>query len=288
MMKKGLLILMVIFAGVGFIRPTAASAYNFGDFKSETLVSKAWSALKAEDLEGVLAYTNKCLELYAEEAQKMQATLDDYPEGENEEIFAYWALNDVATALFIQGEAYRRADMEEEALAVFKKLVEEYTYGQAWDTNGWFWKPAEAAKEKMAMIDSGSTLDFGDYSSSFLTTQAWKTLEDVQDADSAVFAYTNKVLNLYEDKAQEMQASLDEYPWQSRKVIFNYWALNDVGTSLYIQGEAYKRIGETQRAKEAYQKLIDDYYYAQAWDPQGWFWKPAEAAQEALDDLGEI
>ena len=38
----------------------------------------------------------------------------------------------------------------------------------------------------------------------------------------------------------------------------------------------------------AYQKLVDQYYYAQCWDPKGWFWKPAEAAQQALDELGEI
>ncbi len=287
-MKKAFLVLMVMVAGVGFLNPTSAVAYNFGDFKSETLVSKAWAALKAEDLEGVLVYTNKCLELYAEEAKKMQASLDDYPEGANEDIFAYWALNDVATALFIQGEAYRRADKKEEAMEAFKKLVDEYTYGQAWDTNGWFWKPAEAAKEKMAMLDSGSVLDFGDYSSSFLTTQGWKTLDDVEDENSAVFTYTNKVLSLYEDKAKSMQESLNEYPWQSREVIFNYWALNDVGTSLFIQGQAYKKIGKNKEAREAYEKLINDYFYAQSWDPQGWFWKPAEAAHEALDEIGEI
>ena len=51
-----------------------------------------------------------------------------------EEIFAYWALNDVATALFIQGEAFRRANMEDESVEVFYKLINEYTYGQTWDT----------------------------------------------------------------------------------------------------------------------------------------------------------
>jgi hypothetical protein len=31
--------------------------------------------------------------------------------------------------------------------------------------------------------------------------------------------------------------------------------------------------------------LIDEFSYAQCWDPQGWFWKPAEAAAEKVDDL---
>ena len=112
-----------------------------------------------------------------------------------------------------------------------KKVVEEYSYGQAWDTNGWFWKPAEAAKEKMAMIDSGSILDFGDYSSAFVVGQAWKTLSDGK-FDVAI-TYCDKVLEMYEEKAVEMQGSLTEYPWQSKEQIFHYWALNDVWNSSF-------------------------------------------------------
>ncbi len=270
-------------ATVGFVSPKMALAYNFGDFRSTTLTTKAWEALKQKDTEAVLAYTNKCLELYAEQAVKMQGELTGYPEGENEKIFAYWALNDVATSLFIQGEAYRRDEMKEEAKAVYKKLLEEYSYGQAWDTNGWFWKPAEAAKEKLAMIDSGAFFDFGDYSSSFLTGQAWKELP--KDNTDAVITYTDKVIELYEEQAKQMQGSLTEYPWQSKEQIFNYWALNDVGTSLFVRGEALKKAGKMDEAKIAYKKLVDEYFYAQCWDPQGWFWKPAEAAQQALDEI---
>ena len=286
-MKRVLISFMLCCFTLSMILPSIAMAYNFGDFRSETLVTKAWGALKEEDLEAVLAYTNKCLELYADQARKMQDSLEDYPKGENEEIFAYWALNDVATALFIQGEAFRRANMEDESIEVFYKLINEFSFGQAWDANGWFWKPAEAAREKLAMIDSGQFLDFGDYSSAFLTSQAWKVLSNVDKEGDAVFTYCNKVFSLYNEKAKEMQDSLTEYPWQSRDHIFRYWALNDVGTCYFIIGEAYKKIGDNEKAIESYQKLIEDFYYAQCWDPNGWFWKPAEAAQEALDKLSE-
>ncbi|VAW15972.1 hypothetical protein MNBD_BACTEROID05-991 [hydrothermal vent metagenome] len=283
-MKKGALILALILAGVSFVNPSQAIAYNFGDFRSETLTTKAWGALNSSDIEGVLAFTNKNLELYGEQAKGMQDSLDSYPEGGNDEIFGYWALNDVATSLFIQGEAYRQADMKAEAKEVYEKLINDYTFGQAWDTKGWFWKPAEAAKEKLVMLESGSNLDFGDYSSSFLTTQAWKSLSD--DDVKLVASYADKVLDLYEGKAKEMQSGLTEYPWESKEKIFSFWALNDVGTSLYIKGESLKRAGKNDEAKVAFKALVDNYYYAQCWDPQGWFWKPAEAAQQALDELG--
>ncbi|HBG62100.1 MAG: hypothetical protein A2306_06105 [Omnitrophica WOR_2 bacterium RIFOXYB2_FULL_38_16] len=283
-MKKIFIVTLLLMASFGFVSPKAAMAYNFGDFRSVTLTTKAWEALNQKDTEAVLAYTNKCLELYAEQAIKMQSELTDYPQGKQDEIFSYWALNDVATSLFIQGEAYRRADMKEEAKAVYKKLMTEFTYGQAWDTNGWFWKPAEAAKEKLAMIDSGSVIDFGDYSSAFITGQAWRALPDGDVA--TISLYTDKVVELYGEKARTMQDSLTEYPWQSREQIFNYWALNDVGTSLFIKAEALKKAGKVDEAKKVYKELIDKYFYSQCWDPQGWFWKPAEAAQQALDEMG--
>lgn len=260
-------------------------AYNFGDFRSSTLTAKAWEALEQGDIEAVLAYTNKCLELYAEQAQKMQSSLTEYPTGKNDEIFAYWALNDVATSLFIQGEAYRRAKMMDEAKEVFQKLVDEYTYGQCWDPKGWFWKPAEAAQEKLTLIESGSSVDFGNSTSQELTTKAWGVLSENRLDD--VLAYTNKCINQYGSKAKDMQSSLSEYPWESKEKIFSYWALNDVGTCLFIQGEAYQNAGKLEEAKQAYQKLIDEYSFAQCWDPQGWFWKPAEAAQQKLDQLGK-
>ncbi len=282
-MKKWVLILTLFMGSMGLLHPTVTEAYNFGDFRSETLISKAWAALNEGDIEAVLAYTNKTLELYADQAKKMQASLDAPAGGSKEKVFSYWALNDVATGLFIQGEAYRRKKMFDEAKTAFQKLIDEYSFGQTWDNGGWFWRPAEAAKEKLEMIASGSTLEFGDYSSSYITSQAWRALRD-GDIE-AVLAYTQKVFDLYSDKADEMQESLTEYPWESKDKIFSYWALNDVGTCYYIRAEALRKDGKIKEAKKAYQKLIDDYFYAQCWDPQGWFWKPSEAAQEALDDL---
>ncbi len=281
-MKKWMMLAIFLTATV-VATPRVVEAYNFGDFRSETLISKAWQALAEGDTAAVLAYTNKCLELYADEATKMQNSLDGYASGSKEKVFSYWALNDVATALFIQGEAYRRKKMFDEAKAAYQKIIDKYSYGQTWDAGGWFWKPAEAAKEKIEMVESGSNLDFGDYSSSYIVSQAWRALRDGDF--ELVLAYCDKVTELYEDKAKEMQASLTEYPWESKDKIFSYWALNDVGTAYYIKGEALKKMGKVEEAKKAYQKVVDEFFYAQCWDPQGWFWKPAEAAQQALDEL---
>ena len=252
---------VLTFLGISVATPSKSEAYSFGDFKSSTLVTKAWEALTAGDTEAVLAYTNKCIELYAEEARKMQNSLNGYVEGEKEKIFSMWALNDVATALFIQGEAYRKTKMLDEAKQAFRTVSTVYKYGQTWDPQGWFWKPAEAAKEKLAMIESGSDMDFGNYSSSFIVGQAWKTFNSGDYATATI--YVDKVLELYTDQAKEMQASLTEYPWENKEKIMSYWALNDVGTALYIKGEALRKQGKKEEAKKVYEKLVNEFFYAQ-------------------------
>lgn len=282
-MKKAIFVLVLIFAGVGLVSPQTLWAYNYGDYRSVTLTTKAWEALAADDLDAVLAYTNKCIELYSEQARKMQNSMVGYAEGSNDEIFSYWALNDVATSLFIQGEAYRKAGELDKAREAYQRIVDSFTYGQTWDPKGWFWKPAEAAQEKISMIESGSDLDFGDYTSEHLVVKAWEALE--ADDLKAVTAYTNKCIELYGQKAKEMQNSLTAAPLEKQE-IFSYWALNDVGTALFIQGEAYRRAGDTEKSKMAFKKLIDEYFYAQCWDPQGWFWRPADAAEQNLETMG--
>jgi len=134
-----------------------------------------------------------------------------------------------------------------------------------------------------AVAQTGGAVDFGDQSSSTLTTKAWSALgqKDLKLTE----IYVNKNVGLYGAKAKQMQGSLKEYPYESKEKIFSYWALNDIGTSLFILGEAYSNAGRKDDARKAYKQVIDDYFYAQAWDPQGWFWKPAEAAQKKLEEL---
>ena len=282
-MKKFLKVFLIGFAYLSFCYSTIVFAYDFGDFRSITLTKEAWAAFGDLDLEKVLAYTNKCIEIYGEEAKKMQAALVDYPEGSRDEIAAYWALNDVATCLFIQGETYRRVNMFAEAKASYQKLIDEYTYGQSWDAKGWFWKPAEAARAKIKMLETGSTIDFGDYKSETLIKKAWEALTD-QDLETVV-AYVDKCIEIYGRTAMEMQENLTGYPSESKERIFSYFALNDVGTCLFIKGKAYQDAGEIEEAKKVYQELIDEFFYAQAWDTQGWFWKPAEAAKDELEKM---
>ena len=130
-------------------------------------------------------------------------------------------------------------------------------------------------------------LDYGDYSSQTMTTKAWDAL-NAGDYMTAI-KYTEKVVEMYEEQAKDMQESMKTGVQTRAKrpsaEVHANWALNDVGTSYYIRGEALLNLGKNEEAIAAYKTVKDQYYYAQTWDPKGWFWSPAEVATEKVIKL---
>ncbi|MCH2207804.1 MAG: hypothetical protein MK132_18270 [Lentisphaerales bacterium] len=145
-MKKIIQILSV----VAMFISTGVFAQDFGDNKSVTLTSKAWNALNT-DAGLAIVYADKCTELYMAKAKEMQKSLGEFA-GEDT-ASSYWALNDVGTCLFIKGQALIKQGRTNEALEAFKLLTSTLSYAQCWDSNGWFWRPADAAKEKIIEME---------------------------------------------------------------------------------------------------------------------------------------
>ena len=119
---------------------------------SGELIIKAWDVHGKKDIEVTFKYTQQLIELYKGEADRQQASLQSLPKGK-EEIEKVAALNDVATAYFIQGESYRYQGKKEEAIKAFKVVVEKYPFAQTWDPRGWYWQVAKAAKEAIAQLE---------------------------------------------------------------------------------------------------------------------------------------
>jgi len=124
--------------------------------------------------------------------------------------------------------------------------------------------------------------DFGDHSSSTLTGKAWAAL--AAGDHQAVESYVDKCCELYERDAKNQQAKLTAYARGGEDVHKN-WALNDVGTCLFIRGESLAKQGKAKEAIAAFQQIVDSYRFCQCWDPKGWFWKPAEAAATKIKEL---
>jgi tetratricopeptide (TPR) repeat protein len=136
--------------------PLQAGDLDLGDYSSSTITAKAWAALGSKNYAEAIAYANKCVEMYEKQAVEMQKELTAPVAGDREEVFKKWAMNDVGTCFFITGQAFEKQDKAPEALAAYKQLVEKVPFAQCWDTKGWFWKPADAAKARLKALEFDS------------------------------------------------------------------------------------------------------------------------------------
>lgn len=127
-------------------------------------------------------------------------------------------------------------------------------------------------------------LDLGDGTSAVITTKAWEAL-GAKNYEQAI-AYAKTCVTRYETQAVEMQKELKApVPPDDREAVSKKWALNDVGTCLFIMGQALEKQDKGTEALAAYKQLIEKVSFAQCWDPKGWFWKPADAAKMRIKAL---
>lgn len=132
--------------------PPAAPALDFGNFSSEAITGKAWDAFNAKNYTNAKAYAQKCIDMFKAQAVEMQKALTA-PATEKEEVFKSWALNDVGACYYILGQALEAEGKGKEAIVPFKFLVENLSFSQCWDAKGWFWKPADAARERVKALE---------------------------------------------------------------------------------------------------------------------------------------
>jgi len=130
-----------------------ATEYDLGDSSSDTLTVKAWEALSKKDERGVLLYTGRCIELYSEQAKTQGAGLTNYPSQNNMEMFKQ--MNDLGACYFIRGEFFKYKKDWQKSTEAYQTLIDEYPFAQYWDPRGWYWKPAEIAKDEIRKINEG-------------------------------------------------------------------------------------------------------------------------------------
>jgi len=147
-MRKNL-ILIILFSFI------AAACFAAEKPSSGELTTKAWLAHGKKDLEGTQKYTQECIDLYAAQADKEQASLSAMPKSKKE-IENVQALNDVTTCYFIQAESLMRQEKLPEAKKIFQLIINKYSFGQGWDPRGWFWSIRLAAEQSIKKIETGS------------------------------------------------------------------------------------------------------------------------------------
>lgn len=141
---------------------------------------------------------------------------------------------------------------------------------------------AQASVEKVpAEKEAEQKLDFGDFSSQTLTTNAWASL--AAKDHKAVEGFVGKCIEMFEKQAVEMQGKLKAAP--TKETANEFWALNDVCTCYFIRAQSKEAKGDTKGALADYKVVVEKLSFGQCWDVKGWFWKPSDAAKGKIKEL---
>jgi len=134
----------------------------------------------------------------------------------------------------------------------------------------------------VSLAPAEEQVDYGDEKSETLLAKAWEAFSE--NRDEAALAYCARCIKLYSEAAEQQQEQLTDFAPES--LASEQWALNDVGTAYFITGQIHDRHSERKKAKAAYEAIVNRFGFSQCWDPQGWYWHPADVAQTRLDEMG--
>ncbi len=137
------------------------------ELDSSEYVKKAWEASGKLDFESVDRITSECISKYQDQADQLAQGLKDFPPKGEES--AYKVMNDIATCIFIKGEALVKKmhilldegknkeayKIKEEAVKIFKELIKKYPFAQAWDPRGWWWSIKQASESTLKKLEKG-------------------------------------------------------------------------------------------------------------------------------------
>lgn len=127
------------------------------------LVLAAWQDL-GDRPDTALEGAQQCIDIFEDIAVEEQETLvangvPEPPVGvvsdeERDIIFKRGVLNDVGTSYFIKATALENLDRIEEAREAYRG-AQEFPHARTWDPGGWFWSPADAARDRLAELEEG-------------------------------------------------------------------------------------------------------------------------------------
>jgi hypothetical protein len=151
--------LLLIFISVGLF---AGRAFSSGKHTLNVeLTTAAWDAFNKKDFPRAIANAEKCIGEFRGAADREQDSLEKAgtplpPTGKVSNdakalIISRGLLNDVATCYYIKGRSAQELGRRDEAIGAFEAAA-KYTYARSWDPQGWFWSPAEAAKDRLTSM----------------------------------------------------------------------------------------------------------------------------------------
>ena len=118
------------------------------------VTQKAWDFIAKKNYDKVERLANDSVRRWGEYAREENKRFNRLPSAK--EAKKYNTLNEIATIVWLKGEALLKKGDREGALAAYLTLIEDYNYGQTWDNKGWYWSPAASSRDRIAELSAGS------------------------------------------------------------------------------------------------------------------------------------
>lgn len=103
----------------------------------------------------------------------------------------------------------------------------------------------------------------------------------------ALKALVDESRSLYGEEAKQQQSKLSGFPSRGKEA--DYQTLNDIGTIMFIWGEALMNAGRKDEAIAVFEQAIKEYMSAQNFDPsRGNFWSIADKSRTSINVMKGI
>jgi len=114
------------------------------------VTGKAWEALAKNDFNTVERLANESVRKWGEQARKRNNELFRLPSAK--EAKKYNTLNELATIVWLKGEALLKKGDRDGALAAYYTVIADFNFGQTWDKKVLYWSPAASSRDRIAEI----------------------------------------------------------------------------------------------------------------------------------------
>ena len=114
-----------------------------------------------------------------------------------------------------------------------------------------------------------------------LTSKAWNAMG--QKDWNKVADLANQANRTWGNHARASNQKITKLPGKDSAK--KYATLNELATITYLKGEALNKKGDQVAALTAYQMVVNDFNFGQCWDKAGWWWQPASASLDRINEL---
>ncbi len=245
------------------------------DLSPANLLKAGMGSFTRKEYAKALKLVNKVLELFSNQASQEQQKIwqldpDQIRKRKHD------VVDEVGTAYYLAAKVLDKMERSSEAEKLLLEVLRKFPSARIQDKTG-----RELALASIINPQYPSLFfTMESFSSQELLAATWDSFN--QGKNEVALLYTQKILELYEEEAQRQQQMISAgrtlLPTQK-------WALDAVGSALYIQSKIFLSTGKVSEMRRSLNKITNNYAGAQILGKDGRFWKVNLITHDVYPDI---